>query len=166
MEFFFALIGAISGIITIYSFVTGVSTLREFRKHQFRNSKSEKRPSIRPFHRSIPRKLIWITLPVFLVSLVVTLSMGLSGSDLGGITFLLILISGCLLFLFRHFFHVHFSYLAFIAINTFVVGGIGFVFGSIARGEDIEASIIGLGIGFGTGLLAIKVRSAEPHSDG
>lgn len=149
-----SMVGIISGLISIYSFITGTTTLRLLKQKPAHIKKSADERSITTEQRSKRRMLVWVTAPIFLVSLMVTLSMGIVGSDIGGIMFLLLIISGLSAILYVRRFAGRLSWAAYLFINVALLGGLGFIFGSISTGEEVEALQMGLVSGIGVGLIS------------
>ena len=83
MEQIVSIIGMISGLIAIYSFVTGVTALPQLGKLPAQPM-GEVAVATEP-----SRKRLLFLVPLFLVSLGITLVSGLRGSDTGGIMFIL-----------------------------------------------------------------------------
>jgi hypothetical protein len=156
-----AIVGVITGLISIFTFLTGVSSLQVLRSES-RSVQGEKlNPSPRPrvFVRS--RVLVWLTFAVFVASLAVTLAMGLSGGDVEGAIFVLLLMGGIGVTVYVLRFRHMISPLSFGAVSTLVLGGAGFAFGSISRGEEAVDAVAGLVIGMCITVIAWLFRTDD-----
>jgi hypothetical protein len=89
-----AIIGIITGLISIFMFLTGTSSLQLLRAESRAAEGVEQRPPPRPRIYVRSKLLIWLAFAAFAASLAVTLSMGLSGGDVEGVIFVLLLLGG------------------------------------------------------------------------
>lgn len=148
------IVGVVSGLIAIFTFLTGVTSARELR-----TSGSTGQGPRSPQRRSRLRLILWLSVPVFIISLVITLSQGLQGSDTGGTQFLLLLGGAILLRLYATVLRQSMSSALFLVTCVVVLGGLGLLFGTISAGEETEGVTAGLIIGVGTGLLGLMFRT-------
>ncbi|MGQ0775325.1 MAG: hypothetical protein ACT4NY_13025 [Pseudonocardiales bacterium] len=151
------IVGVVSGLISIFVFLTGVTSARELRKPSITGE-----GSVSPQRRSGLRLILWLSVPVFIMSLVITLSSGLQGSDTGGTQFLLLIGGAILLRLYATVLRQSLSVALFLVTCVVVLGGLGLLFGTISAGEESEGAIAGLIIGVGTGLFGLFFRT-ERH---
>lgn len=157
-----AIVGIITGLISIFTFVTGASSL-QLLKAESRAAEGGKqaRPPPRPRLYVRSRLLVWLMFAIFVASLAVTLSMGLSGGDVEGAVFVLLLIGGVGAAAYVLRFRQTISPLVFGVVSTLVLGGIGFALGSMSRGEELVDAIAGLVIGLCITVIAWLFRSGD-----
>lgn len=152
------LIGLLSGLLAVFTFLTGTTSAREL----------VRRATGRPADRSTSRRRAWLVLavsaPVFVLSMVVTLSAGMNGSDTGGTQFLLLLIGAVLLLIYAIRWSASMGWTAFLVTCLAVLGGLGYLMGSVSVGEEAEGVSAGLTIGLGVGLLALAFRRRPAHA--
>lgn len=159
-----AVIGIITGLISIFTFLTGASSLQLLKAEARAADGNTQTPPPRPrvFVRS--KLLVWVMFAVFVASLAVTLYQGLSGGDVAGAVFVLLLIGGvgviAYVLRFRHIV----SPVSFGVIATLGLAGAGFAFGSISRGEEAIDAFAGLVIGIGVTLIAWMFRSGAENA--
>lgn len=151
------IVGVVSGLIAIFTFLTGATSARELR----RPSSTGQGP-LSPQRRSRLRLILWLSVPIFIISLVTTLSQGLQGSDTGGTQFLLLIGGAILLWLYATVLRQSISSALFLVTCVVVLGGLGLLFGAISVGEKAEGVTAGLIIGTGTGLLGLVFRTETP----
>ncbi|MEE9522396.1 MAG: hypothetical protein V3W05_06290 [candidate division NC10 bacterium] len=147
MEQIVSIIGMISGLIAIYSFVTGVTALPQLGKLPAQPM-GEVAVATEP-----SRKRLLFLVPLFLVSLGITLVSGLRGSDTGGIMFILLLLTGVSLLLYFFWLHRTISQMTFSFASVVALGSLGLLFGSISRGEEGAGLIMGILAGIGTAVI-------------
>jgi hypothetical protein len=148
-----SVIGIVSGLIGIFSFVTGIQSVAQLRTARQRGSDSH--PGL---PRSAARRLLVVG-PLFGVSIVVTAAVGLLGSDTGGI--LCLLLTACLVAV------VGFHWLAidrllplnvYGIVATCGIAGLGLLAGTIGRGEEGFGLAAGIAIGVGSWVITALTR--------
>jgi hypothetical protein len=156
-----SIVGTITGLISIFTFITGFNSLAELRKQQRFATHQHRRSS-----RVLVRRLM-VVVPVFAVSIFITASMGLAGSDTGGIVSLLLL-SSLLVSLGSKWLGLSgdssvrvFGVAACIGITL-----LGFLFGTISRGEEVFGLVAGIAIGAGTWLILAFTHRQQRISEG
>jgi len=140
----FALVGLISGLISIFTFLTGVTSLADQR------SAPVSGPG-RPARRvHVPRGpftlLLWAA---FAASLAVTMAAGLSGDDSMGIVFLLLVLGALCAAVLTY---TRLGDREWALSSLIIVAGMaaaGFAMGVISRGEEAFGLLAGLAIGVG-----------------
>lgn len=144
-----SLIGMISGLIAIYSFVTGTTSLKSVTKtpDKTRGNEPKRIDSPKPFP-------YWIFL--FIPSLIITLVMGLAGDDASGIMFFLLLISSISIILYSKNLPQYLSRSSFILVNVILLAILGYFFGAISRGEEEIGLIMGIISGIGVGIIILS----------
>lgn len=154
-------VGIISGLIAIFSFITGVNSLAAIRRVR-RSAQGASPGATRP----AMRKLL-LALSVFVVSIAITAAMGLAGSDTGGIMCLLLIL--CLLTV------VSLHWLPAcrrISLSTWgPITGIGFaaiglLLGSISSGEEVFGLSAGILTGVGAWVVAGLTRRSDKRAAG
>jgi hypothetical protein len=154
---FSEVVGTVSGLLAVFTFLTGAGSIRELR---LLRTAAESPATAR--RRSRLRWVVWLSAPVFAVSLVVTWTQGQHGSDTGGARFLLLLAGGLLLVLYATVLRHSVSWGAFLVLCVAGLGGLGLLFGSISGGEEAEGVTAGLVLGAIIGLLGLAFRTAVP----
>jgi hypothetical protein len=99
-----------------------------------------------------------ISAPVFVIALVITLTRGLGGSDTGGAQFLLLVAGAALLLLYATTLQASMAWPRFFVICVVGLGAIGFLMGSVSRGEEAATALAGIFIGAGVGLFGLLVQ--------
>lgn len=160
MESINAVIGLVSGLIAIYSFVTGVTALPELRRSSAQQVQN--RAAAPRWTRRRLRIRLLVIGPVFAVSLVATLLMGLSGDDAGGIMFLLLALAGLIVLGYRGLFSQLVSTSVVAAGSVVGLPLLGFVFGTIARGEAGAGFVMGALAGLG---VAVIIWLTQPGAE-
>ncbi len=144
-----SIIGIITGLAAVFTFVTGYRSLAEWRATW---SQTQGRPTEPVF----PVKgRYYIIFALFGALIAVTASAGLSGSDSGGITSLLLGLAFLLVIAFEMRLRKSVSGVFFGAIIVGVLAGSGFLFGSISHGEELFGLTTGLIIGVGCWLILL-----------
>jgi hypothetical protein len=115
--------------------------------------------------RSRLRWVLWLSVPVFAGSLVVTWIQGLRGSDTSGAQFLLLLAGGFLLVLYATALRHSMSWTAFLVTCLAGLAGLGWLFGSISRGEEAAGIAAGLVVGTIVALLGLVFRGPVPAAE-
>lgn len=163
-----AVIGIITGLISIFTFLTGASSLQLLRaESRARGGDIDgggKKPPPRPRFYVRSKVLVWVTFAVFVASLGITLKMGLSGGDVEGAVFLLLLIGGAGVIAFVLRFRHTISPLSFGVVSTLVLVGVGFGLGSVSRGEELVDAVAGLVIGVCITVIAWLFRPGDEAS--
>ena len=140
----FALVGLISGLISIFTFLTGVTSLADQRSAP---TNSPARP-MRRVH--VPRgPLTWLLWAAFAASLAVTLAAGLSGDDSMGVVFLLLVLGAVCAAVLTY---TRLGERDWAIPSLVIVAGMaaaGFAMGTISRGEEAFGLLAGLAIGGG-----------------
>ncbi len=156
-----SIVGTITGLISIFTFITGFNSLAELRKQQTSATHRHGRSS-----RVLVRRLM-VVVPVFAISIFITASMGLAGSDTGGIVSLLLL-SSLLVSLGFQWLGLRgdpsarvFGMVACIGITL-----LGFLFGAISRGEEGFGLAAGMAIGSGTWLILAFTQRQQSTPEG
>jgi hypothetical protein len=151
------IIGLVSGLIGIFTFLTGFTSARGLAGRPAPGVPAPSGP-----RRSRLRLVLGLSIPVFAVSMAVTLGQGLAGSDTGGAQFLLLVAGAVLLALYALRLHRTVSWPAFLGRAVLALGGLGFLMGSVSRGEEAEGILAGVVVGTGVGLLGLAFRSGTP----
>lgn len=154
-----ALVGLVSGLISIFTFFTGVNSLRVIRAEANTAGAEPQWSGPRVYVRS--RLLVGLVFAVFLGSLGVTLTMGLAGGDVAGALFVLLLFAGVSVTVFVLRFAYTVSPLSFGITSTAFLTAAGFAIGTISRGEEAVNSVAGLFIGLGVTVIAWLFRPAD-----
>ena len=172
------IIGLVSGLLAIFTFTTGATSIGELRRRTARRNATGQRGGAAgdetvggvSDRRSRPRLVLFLSVPVFLVSLVVTLSAGLNGSDTGGAQFVLLLEGAALLLLYATRLRRRLPWGSFLTLCMGILGASGWVMGTISRGEQVAGLLAGIVIGAAVGLLGLAFRGAgertSPRSRG
>ncbi|MDA0661347.1 MAG: hypothetical protein O3B08_00730 [Proteobacteria bacterium] len=161
-----AVIGIITGLISIFTFVTGASSLQLLRAESRAAEGNAQQPRPRPRVYIRSRLFVWLTFAVFVASLAATLAMGLSGGDVEGAVFVLLLLGGVGVAAFVLRFRHAISPLAFGVASTLVLGGVGFALGSVSRGEEAVDAVAGVVIGLCITGIAWLFRPDDGPDDG
>ena len=133
-----AAVGLVSGLIAIFSFLTGVSSIRGLR----RPAGSGSSPAAER-HRTRQWVVLGLSAPVFLVSMAVTLGRGLmSGDDTGGTRFLLLLLGAVFLWRYAVRWHASVPWPAFLLGGAVVLGALGWLFGTISAGSSMRVLVM------------------------
>jgi len=143
MEQVASIIGMISGLIAIFSFMTGMTSLPKLNRQPRPSGGGS---SLSPSH---PRGRFLISIPVFVVSLIITALLGMNGSDSGGIMFFLLVLAAISSFVYVFALHRSVSQVIFALLNIVGLTVVGFAFGSISRGEEATGIIMGMLAGIG-----------------
>lgn len=142
-----AVVGIITGLISIFTFLTGASSLQLLRREARSAEGETSKPPARPRVYVRSRFMVWLMFAVFAASLAVTLAMGLSGGDVEGAVFVLLLLGGAGVIAFVLRFRHTISALSFGLASTLVLAGVGFALGSVSRGEEAVDAVAGVVIG-------------------
>jgi hypothetical protein len=157
-----SIVGIISGLIAIFTFATGINSIAELRILD-RERKGASTPEVK-----LVRHKLMVVVPLFGVSIAVTAVMGFSGSDAGGIISLLLIIS-LLAVLTFHWLGINriVPVTAYGVITVLTITGIGFLFGTISRGEEGFGLVAGMAIGVGSWVITALTRrlNIAPESD-
>jgi hypothetical protein len=160
-----AIIGIVTGLISMFTFLTGASSLQLLRAESRAAETGQKTPSPpRPRVYVRSRALVWLTFAAFIASLAVTLLLGLSGGDVGGAVFVLLLIGGIGVIGFVLRFRHTISPLSFGAAITVVLAVAGFAMGSVSRGEEAIDTVAGVVIGLCITVIAWMFRAGDPST--
>lgn len=152
-------IGLVSGLLAIFTFLTGITSIRDLAQVRTGSSSPANRA-----HQTRSRLVLALSIPVFAVSMVITLTQGLAGSDTGGAQFLLLAAGAILLLVYAVSLRHRWHWAAFFVTSVVVLGVLGFVMGTVSRGEEAESMLAGLAIGAGVGLVALALpRNPAPH---
>lgn len=138
------IVGIVSGLIAIFTFATGINSLSELRT----SGKSKEARAVASAKPTLLR-LVLLGL-VFAVSITVTASMGLSGSDTGGIACLLLIISATAVLAFQLWLSKVIPLMVYGTAAAIGIAVLGLTFGSVARGEEAFGLAAGVIIGLGT----------------
>lgn|SRR5215213_5246406 len=168
-----SIIGMISGLIAIYSFVTGVKTLPELRaqSRQQRDGGSTSAPSQArqthsksPFAPSQPRRRFLISILVSVVSLIVAAIFGLMGSDSAGIMFFLLLLAAVDSLVYVFTLQRFVPHVAFALLNIGGLAILGYALGSFSIGEEAAGTLWGMIAGTGVWIVTLlnTQQSATP----
>lgn len=139
--YFIDIAGQLSGLIAIFSFLTGVTSIRELQKlssHPTPGGVGQRARSTR---------LLFASVPIFILSLVFTFSSAMDGSDTGGSQFILLVVAAILLSLYAARWRKRWAWERFLGVCVFVLGGLGYAMGSVSRGEEWEGVQAGVFIG-------------------
>lgn len=161
-----AIIGIVTGLISIFTFLTGVSSL-QLLKAETSTADGGQPVSIsqRPRVYVRSRLMVWLMFAAFFASLAVTLSMGLSGGDVEGAVFILLLIGGAAVIGYVLRFRQTIAPLPFGIASTLILTAAGFGMGSISRGEEAVDAVAGLVIGLCITVIAWLFRSGDGTVD-
>lgn len=157
------IVGLLSGLLAIFSFSTGITSVAQLRRASARESDTEARTAAgassagRPERLLRARIILWVSVPVFVISLVVTLTAGLGGSDTGGAQFVLLLEGAALLLAYAQGMRRRMPWSRFLALCLVIIGASGLLMGVISRGEELEGLLAGLVIGACVGLLGLAL---------
>lgn len=155
-----SLVGVISGVISIFTFLTGVNSVRFMRAEARADSGQGPRwAGPRVFVRS--RVWIVVVFLIFLASMAVTLAEGLAGSDTSGARFLLLLLAGSGLIIFVLRLSRSYSVLSYGLFSIVALTAAGYVIGSVSVGEEAEDAAFGLFIGICVAGMAWLFRPAD-----
>jgi hypothetical protein len=152
------LVGLVSGLIAIFTFLTGVTSVRELR----RGGRAGGGPPVAEPRRARLRLVLGLSVPVFLVTSIYTLSQGLAGSDTGGAQFLLLVAGALLLAFYATALRRTVPWAVFAVVCAVALPALGLVMGSISRGEEAEGIASGLLVGVGVALLGLAFRGGTP----
>lgn len=153
-----AIVGLITGVISIFTFLTGVKSLELLKVESRPAAEGAPPPPPRPPVYVRSKALVWLTFLVFLASLAVTLAMGLSGGDVEGAVFVMLLLGGIAVIVYVLRFR-HVAPLAFGAGATVALGAVGFMLGSVSRGEEATDAVAGIVIGLCITVIAWMFRA-------
>lgn len=142
-------VGLASGLLGVFTFLTGITSARQLR------SGTAGRLIISARRRFRLWLVLGLSVPVFLVSMSITWARGMNGDDTGGTQFLLLLIGAAALSYYVVRLRAWLPWLAFFSACTLALGGLGLLFGSISAGEEAEGLSAGLVIGSSVGLLGL-----------
>lgn len=161
-----AIVGIITGLISIFTFLTGASSLQLLKAETRAVTDGQRVPPPRPRVYVRSRAMVWLMFAAFIASLAVTLAMGLSGGDVEGAVFVLLLIGGAgvigYVLRFRH----RVAPLSFGVASTVVLAAAGFGMGSVSRGEEAVDAVAGLVIGVCITVIAWLFRAGDGEGDG
>lgn len=155
------IVGLLSGLLAIFSFSTGVTSVGQLRRASARESDSEARTPAGVSSAASPERLVrarimlWVSVPVFVISLVVTLMAGLGGSDTGGAQFVLLVEGAALLLVYAQGMRRRMPWSRFLALCMVVIGASGLLMGVVSRGEEVAGLLAGLVIGACVGFLGL-----------
>lgn len=161
-----AIIGIITGLISIFTFLTGASSLQLLRAESRVADGRKQAPLPRPRVYVRSRVLVWLMFAVFVASLGVTLKLGLSGGDVEGAVFVLLLMGGIGVIAYVLRFRHSISPLLFGVLSTLVLGGVGFALGAVSRGEETVDTVAGLVIGICITVIAWMFRPGDEGAGG
>jgi len=151
-----ALVGLLTGLISVFTFVTGINTLE-----LWRHLKASDQPTDQRQRKTLGRRLVWL-LPLLAVSILVTLAMGLSGSDSGGIVSLLLLLCLVAVLAYRLLgLHQHLALHTYGLLCAMALAGLGWGFGSVSRGEELFGLMAGSAIGAGCWLITAQSQPSR-----
>jgi hypothetical protein len=159
-----SLVGTLSGLLAIFTFLTGVTSAQDLRRparlpaSRSRVPGSRSRQPDEGAQRSRSLVVLAISAPVFVIALVITLTRGLGGSDTGGAQFLLLAAGAALLLLYATTLQASMAWPRLFVICVVGLGVIGFLTGSVSRGEEAATALAGIFIGAGVGLLGLLVQ--------
>lgn len=153
-----AIIGIITGLISIFTFLTGASSLQLLKAEARAADGIKQTPPPRPRVYVRSRMLVWVMFAVFVATLAATLHQGLSGGDVAGAVFVLLLIGGVGVIAYVLRFRHMVSPVSFGAIAILGLAGAGFALGSVSRGEEAIDAVAGAVIGIGVTLIAWMFR--------
>lgn len=145
-------IGLLSGLLAVFTFLTGTTSARELLR------RAGGRAPGRPTSDRRPQLVLGVSAPVFVLSMVVTLALGLNGSDVAGTQFVLLVIGAVLLFGYALRWSRSMPWTAFLVTCVVALGSLGLMMGTLSMGEEAEGVSAGLTIGMGVGLLALAFR--------
>lgn len=149
-------IGLVSGLLAIFSFITGVSSARDlFRRRTNGRKVAPRRVALRP------GTVFWVSAPVFVVTMTFTLAAGLGGSDTGGAQFVLLVVAAILLLAYSTGLNRRLGWTGFLMLCIVVLGASGLLMGVMTRGEELQGLLAGIVTGAGAGLLALALPAAE-----
>jgi hypothetical protein len=159
-----SLVGTLSGLLAIFTFLTGVTSVKDLRRparlpaSRSRVPGSRSRQPDEGAQRSRSLVVLAISAPVFVIALVITLTRGLGGSDTGGAQFLLLVAGAALLLLYATTLQASMAWPRFFVICVVGLGVIGFLMGSVSRGEEAATALAGIFIGAVVGLFGLLVQ--------
>ena len=159
-----AIIGIITGLISIFTFLTGASSLQLLKAEARAADGNIQTPPPRPRVYVRSKLLVWVMFAVFVASLAITLHQGLSGGDVEGAVFVLLLMGGVGVIAYVLRFRHRVSPVSFGVIAILGLAGAGFALGSVSRGEEAIDAIAGLVIGIGVTLIAWMFRSGAENA--
>lgn len=160
-----AIIGIVTGLISIFTFLTGASSLQLLRAESRVTDGTKQAPPPRPRVYVRSRELVWLMFAVFVASLGATLKLGLSGGDVEGAVFVLLLLGGVGVIAYVLRFRHSVSPILFGLVGTLGLGGVGFALGTVSRGEETVDAVAGLVIGICITLIAWVFRPGEVAGD-
>lgn len=138
---FMDIAGQVSGLIAIFTFLTGVTSIRELQK-------VSSHPTPRGVRqRARSTRLLLASIPIFILSLIFTFSNAMNGSDTGGSQFILLVVAAILLSLYAARWRKRWAWERFLGVCVLTLGILGYVMGSISRGEEMEGVQAGIFIG-------------------
>lgn len=164
------IVGLLSGLLAIFSFSTGITSVGQLRRASGREGGADIRKSSGASGAGGPERrrariILWVSVPVFVVSLAVTLTAGLGGSDTGGAQFVLLVEGAALLLVYAQRMRRRMPWSRFLALCIVVIGASGLLMGVMSRGEEVEGLVAGLVIGACVGLLGLAFPgTTEPRS--
>lgn len=161
-----AVIGIVTGLISIFTFLTGATSLQLLRAESRATDGDKQKPPPRPRVYVRSKVLVWLTFAIFIASLGITLKMGLSGGDVEGAVFVLLLMGGAGVIAFVLRFRHTVSPLLFGVVGTLVLGGVGFALGSVSRGEESVDAVAGIVIGMCITVIAWLFRPGNEAGNG
>jgi hypothetical protein len=159
-----SLVGTLSGLLAIFTFLTGVTSVKDLRRPARLPASRSRLPGSRSrqpdegAQRSRSLVVLAISAPVFVIALVITLTRGLGGSDTGGAQFLLLVAGAALLLLYATTLQASMAWPRFFAICVVGLGVIGFLMGSVSRGEEAATALAGIFIGAVVGVFGLLVQ--------
>jgi hypothetical protein len=160
MEILNQIVGIVAGLVAIFAFITGIDSIAHLRgaRRVARLAPSTGSAALKP---ALLRLLLLV--PVFGVSIAVTATAGLSGSDTGGIVCLLLIAAALAVFGF-HWFGLGklVPLIVYGPVVAVILAGLGLTFGTIGRGEEGFGVSVGIAIGAGSWLItALTSRSRQ-----
>jgi lysylphosphatidylglycerol synthetase-like protein (DUF2156 family) len=160
-----SLVGTLSGLLAIFTFLTGVTSVKDLRRSARLPASRSRLPGSRSrqpddegAQRSRSLVVLAVSAPVFVIALIITLTRGLGGSDTGGAQFLLLVAGAVLLLLYATTLQASMAWPRFFAICVVGLGVIGFLMGSVSRGEEAATALAGIFIGAVVGLFGLLVQ--------
>jgi hypothetical protein len=164
-----SLVGTLSGLLAIFTFLTGVTSVKDLRRPARLPASRSRLPGSRSrqpdegAQRSRSLVVLAISAPVFVIALVITLTKGLAGSDTGGAQFLLLVAGAVLLLLYATTLRASMAWPRFFGLCVVGLGVIGFLMGSVSRGEEAATALAGIFIGAVVGLFGLFFQDRARH---
>lgn len=152
MEHIGSVIGIVTGLAAIFTFVTGYRSLAEFRAAQ------ERRP---PEVRVRFPRLIYVYGAVFAVLIAVTLAMGLSGDDIGGFMAFMLSLAAAAVIGYEVWLRQRWSPHRFGLVAAVGLVAISLVTAPITRGEEGFAIAVGVVIACGAWAIIVFQHRLE-----